>query len=66
MAEYRQLVPQSLAAGLIRNQAGPYVLIREDAFQVYRSRCTPDQRETLDNWFNPHELRPAFLLEKNR
>lgn len=66
LAEFRAAVPEAVAAGLARREAGPYVLVREDAWRDFLARVDPGRRADLENWYNPHSLRPRFLLDKNR
>ena len=37
-----------------------------DAYRRFLELSGAERRQTLENWFNPYQLRPAFLLEKNR
>jgi hypothetical protein len=65
-AEYAAFIPEALTEGRVRALAGSYVLIREDAFQTFLDRAGPERRESLRDWYNPYQVRPEFLLQKNR
>jgi hypothetical protein len=48
-------------SALVSRIDGNYILIREDIWQCYLSREDPEIVELYKNWYNPHEIRPAFI-----
>ena len=47
--------------GLIRKIDYEYTLIREDLWQKYLLLEEPAIVEALNNWYNPHEVRPDYI-----
>ena len=47
--------------GLIRKIDYEYTLIREDLWQKYLLLEKPAIVEALNNWYNPHEVRPDYI-----
>ena len=66
LPEIQALLPESRDGSQMRALNGPYILIREDLWELFLQRCDPQKRESLQDWFNPWQLRPQFLLEKNQ
>ena len=46
---------------LIRKIDFEYTLVREDLWQAYLLYEEPDMVEVLNNWYNPHEVRPDYI-----
>lgn len=46
---------------LIRKIDYEYTLVREDLWQAYLLYEEPDMVEVLNNWYNPHEVRPDYI-----
>ena len=50
----------------VKNFPTPYVLLPEQLWQDYLKYEDPEITETLDNWYNPSEVRPDYIRkEKN-
>ena len=47
--------------GLIRKIDYEYTLVREDLWQKYLLLEEPAIVEALNNWYNPHEVRPDYI-----
>lgn len=62
----------SWGSGLVQALAEPdYALIREDCWEIFRSKVPSGENEDLyhriwGTWLNPSQKRPAFLYEKHR
>lgn len=41
-----------------------YILIKEELWQEYLLLEETEIAETFNNWYNPHEVRPAFIRKK--
>ncbi|MDC7224887.1 MAG: hypothetical protein PQJ60_14160 [Spirochaetales bacterium] len=57
----QRLYPEETAAGEIQILRGDYLLIREDLWQEYLAWEDEPVRESLNNWYNPHKIRPAYI-----
>ncbi len=51
--------------GLVRQLDSRYVLIREDLWQAYLLREEPEISDSMKNWFNPSQVRPAYIRRNN-
>ena len=58
--ESNGLLPEN-SDELMRKIDFEYILIREDLWQAYLLHEDPDMVEVLNNWYNPHEVRPDYI-----
>lgn len=58
--ESNGLLPEN-SDELMRKIDFEYILIREDLWQAYLLHESPDMVEVLNNWYNPHEVRPDYI-----
>ena len=59
--EMSRRYPRWTKKKLVKKLLYPYLLIREDCWRRFL-RDQPKQRvRSLENWYNPHTVRPAFL-----
>lgn len=47
--------------GKLKRIDGNYILIREDLWKRYLEREDPEIVLALQNWYNPHTVRPSFI-----
>lgn len=55
--------PEALDRGFIQVVDRRYTLIREDYWQKYLEWEEPALRDSLMNWYNPYEVRPAYVRD---
>ena len=53
--------PDWVKDGRLKESVFPYLLIREDCWNAFLRTQPRERVRSLENWFNPHTVRPAFL-----